>query len=33
MHLRTHDYRNAEIILNANHRLKKEIERTLGRLS
>ena len=32
LHLRTFEYRHAESILNANHRLKKEIERVLTRL-
>jgi hypothetical protein len=32
MHWRTYEHRHAESILNANHRLKKEIERTLARL-
>ena len=32
MHLRTFEYRHAESILNANHRLKKEIEHILTRL-
>ena len=32
MHLRTYEYRHAESILNANHRLKKEVERILGRM-
>lgn len=32
MQLRTHDYRHAEIILNANFKLKKQIERVLGDL-
>ena len=32
LHLRTFEYRHAESILNANHRLKKEIERVLARL-
>jgi len=32
MHFRTWDYRHAESILNANHRLKKQIERILAQL-
>lgn len=32
MHFRSHDYRHAESILNANYRLKKQIERVLGNL-
>lgn len=32
MHLRRYEYRHAESILNANHRLRKEIERILTRL-
>lgn len=32
MNLRTYNYRHAESILNANFRLKKEIERILGQL-
>lgn len=32
MHLRTFDYRHAEILLNANHKLKKEVENVLGGL-
>jgi hypothetical protein len=33
MRIRTFEYRHAESILNANHRLKKEILRTLGDLA
>lgn len=32
MHYRTYEYRHAETILNANYRLKKEIERILAKL-
>jgi hypothetical protein len=32
MRVRTYEYRHAESILNANHRLKKEIEQTLSEL-
>jgi hypothetical protein len=32
MHLRTYEHRHAELILNANHRIKKEIESVLERL-
>jgi hypothetical protein len=32
MHFRTFDFRNAEIILNASHRLRKEIEEVLTKL-
>ena len=32
MHLRTYEYRHAESVLNANHRLKKQIESTLREL-